>query len=145
MNPTVTWLKFATAIVIAFGLICLLGSVQATSGVPRFMVDLAFWPADGAPDNPTPGLRLLWAISGGMLTGWGVLIWQVVTQVYAGNPALGRSMILVSVGTWFVLDGAGSIAAGAPMNAVFNIGFLALYVVPLWRPARETSDRTGTA
>ena len=43
-------------------------------------------------------------------------------------------MILTSVGIWFVLDSAGSIAAGAPLNVALNTVFLGLYAVPLWRP-----------
>ncbi|MCP4318892.1 MAG: hypothetical protein GY789_23575 [Hyphomicrobiales bacterium] len=138
-QTTTNWLKCATAFVIGFGVLCLVGTVPAISGPARFMLDRAYWPVNGMPGELTPQARLLWAISGGMLAGWGVLLWQVITHIYAHNPALGRSMILASIGTWFVLDSTGSIAAGAPMNALFNVGFLALYAVPLWRPVREAS------
>ena len=52
------------------------------------------------------------------------------------NQDLTRSLILTSIGAWFVIDSAGSILAGAPVNALFNVGFLAMFAVPLWRPAR---------
>ncbi|MEM6461020.1 MAG: hypothetical protein AAF724_03810 [Pseudomonadota bacterium] len=141
-QATVAWLRFATALVIASGLFCLSGALPATSAATLYALDLVFWPLDGTPGEMTPQANVLWAISGGLVAGWGILIWQVVTHVYVSNPSVGRSMILTSVVTWFVLDSAGSVAAGAPMNALFNVGFLALYAVPLLRPVREAP---GTA
>ncbi len=136
-QTTVTWLKAASAIVVGFGLIGVLGAYPATSGFARIMVDLAFWPVDGTPAAVSADGRLLWAISSGVLAGWGVMIWMIAAQLYPREPVLARSMILTGVFTWFVIDSAGSVLAGAPMNAVYNVGFLALFVVPLWRPAQE--------
>ena len=64
------------------------------------------------------------------------MIWQIVTRLYTREPALSRSMILTGVFTWFVIDSTGSVIAGAPMNALYNVGFLLLFVVPLWRPVQ---------
>ncbi len=68
------------------------------------------------------------------MIGWGILLWQLTTRVYASAPELGRNMVLTSMATWFVIECLASIAAGLPLNAVFNIGFLLLFVVPFWRP-----------
>lgn len=136
-QATTNWLKIATGVVIVSGVLCLSGAITATAGLARYLMDLVFWPVDGTPGAVMPQAQLLWAITGGVMVGWGVLMWQVITHVYTDNPALGRSMILTSVGIWFVLDSSGSIAAGAPLNALFNVIFLALYAVPLWRPVRE--------
>jgi len=135
-QTTLRWLKFASLSVIGFGLLGVLATVPALSGATRFFIDLAFWPVDGVPGMPTPESNLLWAILNGIVVGWGVLLWQVATKVYVNRPDVGRSMILTSVGIWFVVDSAGSIAAGAPVNALLNITFLLLFFIPLWRPAR---------
>ena len=111
-QATLRWLKLASLSVIGFGLLGVLATVPALSGATRFFIDLAFWPVDGIPGAPTPESKLLWAILNGILVGWGVLLWQVTTRVYANTPDVGRSMILTSVGIWFVIDSAGSIAAG---------------------------------
>ena len=131
------WLKLASLSVIGFGILGVLATLPALSGVARLFIDLAFWPVDGVPATPTPESRLLWAILNGIVIGWGVLLWQVTTRVYASTPDLGRTMILTSVGIWFVVDSAGSVAAGAPVNALMNVTFLLLFFIPLWRPVRE--------
>ena len=136
-QATLRWLKFACMSVIGFGVLGVAAMVPALSGVKGLFIDLAFWPVDGVPNTPTPESDLLWAILSGILIGWGVLLWQVITKVYAHQPDLGRSMILTSIGTWFVIDGIGSIAAGAPVNALLNVTFLAMFFIPLWRRQPE--------
>jgi hypothetical protein len=50
------------------------------------------------------------------------------------------------VGCWFVVDSLMSIAAGAPLNAIFNVGFLLLFVVPVWTaPELGTEYISGAA
>ena len=136
-QTTRRWLQAASAIVIGFGLLGVATSHPVLSGPERIFIDMAIWPIDGLPDNPTPESRLLWAIVNGVLIGWGVLLWLITTRLLPSDPPLARTMILTSIWTWFVIDSVGSIAAGAPMNAVFNIGFLLLFVIPLWQPLRQ--------
>lgn len=135
-EKTIGWLKAASAIVVAFGLLMLLGAHPATSAPIALLADLIFWPLDGLQAVSAPEARLLGAIAGGILSGWGVLHWQLSTRLYPRDPALARTLILSSIGVWFVADGLASVAAGAALNAVLNIGFLMLFVIPLWRPAR---------
>lgn len=131
-----TWLKVASGIVIGFGAIGLLGSIPATAAPTRFLTDLAFWPVDGLPASDAPEIRLFWGILAGLLCGWGLLLWQIASRLLPRDPELARSLILTSMVTWFVIDSAGSLAAGAPVNAVMNVGFLLLFVVPFWRGRR---------
>lgn len=133
-QTSVTWLKAAAAVLVGFGLISLPGAHPATSGLAHTMMDLAFWPLDASPAGDPPQARLPWAIGSGIIAGWGVMIWMVTTRVYAKDPALGRPIILTAVIIWFVIDSIGSVLAGAPMNVLYNTGFLVLFVVPLWRP-----------
>ena len=136
-QKTLTWLKVASAIVVGFGLLIAIGASPAGSAVMSLFMDIAFWPVDSAQSVSGAEMRLLSAVSGGMMAGWGVLLWQVSTRVFPHDPGLGRNLILSSIGAWFVIDSIGSIVAGAPLNALFNVGFLALFFVPLWRPVRE--------
>ncbi|MEM7214709.1 MAG: hypothetical protein AAF423_04125 [Pseudomonadota bacterium] len=130
---TIFWLKVASGIVIGFGLLGIAGTMPSTAWPTGLFIDLAFWPFDGNTGTNAPETRLMWGINAGVLTGWGVMMWLVATQLYGNEPELARKIILVSVGTWFVLDSSGSVLAGAPMNVVYNLGFLLMFVLPLWR------------
>jgi hypothetical protein len=127
-------MKTASALVVGFGVLSLLGAHPATAEPLRFLIDLIFWPLDGNETLSAPATRLICAIGGGLMVGWGLMLWQVVTRLYPRDPELARTLILTGIGAWFVVDSAGSIAAGAPLNAIFNIGFLAAFAVPLRRP-----------
>ena len=124
-------LKTGSALVIAFGGIVALASFPPTAGVVLFLVDLIKWPLDGAQNIDNPEFRFLSAVSGGVMVGWGVLLWLVSTRLYPQDPGLARIMILTSVGVWFVVDGIGSIVSGTALNAVLNISFLVLFTLPL--------------
>lgn len=135
VETTIKWLKAASGLVIGFGVLVGLGALPAASALVQFSADLIFWPIDGAQDVTAPETRLLAGIGGGIMAGWGVLMWLIATRLYAREPELSRSLLLTSIGTWFVMDSLGSIAAGAPLNAVFNVGFLLLFLIPLRRGA----------
>lgn len=142
IETTITWLKAASAFLFLLGLVIALAALPATSGPALLMADGIFWPFDGAQSLAAPETRLLAAIDGGVLAGWGVMIWLVSARLYPREPALARLLILAGIGCWFVVDSAGSIAAGAPLNAVLNIGFVLLFAVPLLAPSagvRQTS------
>jgi len=49
-----------------------------------------------------------------------------------------RTVILAGVWVWFVADSLGSLAAGAPLNAQFNVGFLLAFLIP-WRHVPSTT------
>ena len=136
-TTTQTWLKVASAIVIGFGLLGLLGTIPATSAPTGLLTDLVFWPMDGAPASAAPETRLLWGILAGLLCGWGLLLWQIATRLLPRDSELARNLILTSVWVWFVVDSTGSVLAGAPVNALLNVGFLLLFIVPLSR-GRQT-------
>jgi hypothetical protein len=135
-HTAINVMKTAAALVVGFGVLALMGAHPATAEPLRFLIDMVFWPVNGAEDLSASATRLVCAIGGGLMVGWGLMLWQVATRLYPRDPELARTMILTSIGAWFIVDSAGSIAAGAPVNAVLNIGFLLAFTIPLWRPKR---------
>ncbi len=135
-EKTVYWLKFASLLVIGFGLMISLAAYPTTTGLTLFYTDLVFWPLDGAQSISMPEARILCAVLGGVMVGWGVLFWLITAKLYSREPELARSMIYWSIGTWFIIDSLGSIVVGVPVNALLNISFLLLFVLPLWRSPR---------
>lgn len=133
---TTRWLSFMSLFVIGFGLLVALGAQTATAGLTAWLTDLIFFPLDGAETLVASEARLLAAISGGVMVGWGVTLWLVVTRLQPLNALLGRSMLLWGTLSWFVVDSVGSWAAGAPINVALNSVMMLGIVVPAWRIGR---------
>jgi hypothetical protein len=140
-SSTVAWLKTSSLIYIGFGIMTALSALPAAAGLTLFLTDLVFWPLDGAQSLRAPETRLFCGITGGVVTGWGVLLWLISTRLYPREPELARTIILSSVLSWFVVDGIGSTLAGAPGNVALNVVFLLLFAVPLWRSPQGSPVR----
>ena len=142
IEARVRWLTIGAEITIGFGLLIAVAAVPALNAPTEYLLDLIYFPVDGAQTMDDPAHRLFSAISGGILAGWGVMLFLVARKLYPQDPELGRSIIIASVATWFVIDSAGSVLAGAPLNALFNVGFLLIFVLPVWK---RVAPDTGTA
>jgi hypothetical protein len=125
------WKNLGAWLFIGFGGAIALASSPATSAPTVFLTDLVLWPIDGG-QALTDESRLLSAILGGVMLGFGTTLLVLVKKVYPRDPQLVRIVILTGIWVWFVADSLGSVAAGAPLNALFNVGFLLAFLVP-WR------------
>jgi hypothetical protein len=133
LTATAKLLQAGAILLIVFGLATALAAHPVTAGITRFLADLIIWPVDGRETLASPDARLLAAIGGGLMAGWGLMIWLVAGRLYPRDPELARTLILASVAAWFVIDSLGSVAAGAPLNAVLNVVFLLVFWLPLRR------------
>ncbi|MGI9236911.1 MAG: hypothetical protein ACR2QZ_05910 [Woeseiaceae bacterium] len=133
-NTRVAWLKTGSAITMGFGVIIAAAAIPALQGPTALLLDLVYLPLDSQPSGGGPATQLLSAIAGGVLVGWGLMMWLLATTLYAKEPELCRKIILTSIISWFVVDSSMSVAAGAILNAFFNIGFLLVFALPVWKP-----------
>ncbi|MEM1314999.1 MAG: excinuclease ABC subunit A [Pseudomonadota bacterium] len=128
-----TWYRWASLALIGFGVLNLLALISPLSAVMDAFVDLAFLPFDGAQRIESDGGRLWVGIAGGLLAGLGATFLQVTRRVAARDLSEARAIVLPGILAWYLVDGLGSAAAGAPFNIVVNTGFLAAFLVPtLW-------------
>ena len=134
LDTRIRWLKFAAAITFGFGLLHAMAAIPAFISPVQVLLDLAYFPVDGGQAIDYPAARLLNAITGGLMTGLGVMTFLIAGELLPREPALARRILLAGIGAWFLVDSSMSIAAGAPLNAAFNTGFLLLFYVPLWKP-----------
>jgi len=134
------WLRFSGLLVMGFGLLVCLAAWPPTAGATVFLADLVIWPLDGQQTGRAGETRLLSAVGGGVMAGWGAMIWMLAGRPLLLMPAEIRRVVLGSVGLWFVIDSGGSLLAGVPVNAVANVGFLLLFAVVLRRPARPAAN-----
>ncbi len=139
MTNEIRWLQIGAAITVSFGLLMAAAAIPALHGPTEVLLDLVFFPVDQGQTMETASARLLTAITGGLMTGLGVMLWLVATELCPREPALGRRLILLGIGSWFVVDSSMSVAAGAPLNVLLNTGFLLIFVVPAWRLTRAAA------
>ena len=135
-QTTILWLRTGSGLMIFFGLLIAIATIPATAAPVEFLADLIFFPLDGAQDIGAPETRLMSAISGGLLIGWGLMLWMLATRLYPAEPALAKQLILPSIIAWFIVDSTGSILSGALLNALLNVSFLLIFCVPLRRAGR---------
>lgn len=130
-DASIRTLIFASWSLIAFGLLFFLTVFTPVSAITLFLVDAVRWPLDGAQSLDAPETKLMLAISAGLITGWGVMLLMLTRDVYATDPEKGGRLILAGIASWFIIDSAGSILSGFSLNAVANLGFLGLFVLPV--------------
>lgn len=132
-----TYLKISAILVMLFGPVFFLGTMDATVEPIRFSADFLAWPIDGAQTYDHPDTQFVGALAGGFLMGWGLLIWLLSGDAYDAAPEAIRRAVVGGFVAWFILDSAGSITSGHGSNALFNVIVLIAFVGPLWRPAKN--------
>lgn len=136
------YLKISGFLVALFGPICFLGTIPELAEPARLTLDLLSWPIDGRESLDDSTVKLVSALLGGFLLGYGVTIWSLSSLVYDKAPEMVRRAVLIGLCSWFVLDSSGSIAGGHSSNAVWNILVLISFVGPLWLPAKDKINIT---
>lgn len=127
-----TWLLVTAIVVGGFGPIFSLATSAAFDAPARLSLDILAWPLDGTQRYEGATMRFLTALTGGFLFGWGVMIYGMHRWLYEVAPEATRRTVLIGLLAWFVLDSIGSIVAGVPSNAGFNVLVLLLCAGPLW-------------
>lgn len=125
------WMQAGSLMVIGFGVLIALGAHSATNVPLVFLADLMIWPIDGVQTGTATEFHLLSGISGGVMIGWGVALFILSGHGIREAPTLSKMIITYSIISWFIVDTTGSLVARAPMNAVGNLGFLAIFLLPL--------------
>jgi hypothetical protein len=73
--------------------------------------------------------RQLSAVLGGVLCGWSWLLWRLARpEIFTERI---RQVMIQSTWVWFLIDSIGSILAGLPLNALSNVSFLLILLIPL--------------
>lgn len=126
-----SWLRAGSMIVIGVGVLMTVSALPALALPFEMLLDLVFWPFNGQERLDAPMARLLAGIGGSVIVAWGLMLLLVSVRVLPRDPALAHSLIVSSVVAWFVLDCMVSILVGAYLNVLLNLGFAALFLVPI--------------
>lgn len=124
-------LKAACIATIGTGIVSVAASHPAGEGLWSLLFDVLRWPIDSGQGSFSPEARVLNAVCGGVLAGWGSLMYWLVDGPIAQGDRGARRAFATSVLIWFALDSAGSFAAEWPGNVVLNVVFLIALLGPL--------------
>lgn len=124
-------LKIVGYVSIGFALAIAGAAWPPTSGLFNFLYDMVDWPMDGAVAVAAEQTRLLSAIAGGVFASWSVLLILIIAPAVGRGDEDIRRSALIAVLVWYFIDSAGSLAAGFPVNALFNTLYLATLLAPL--------------
>ncbi len=130
---TPIWLKITSLFVILLGLLVAAGAHPATALSANILTDIVFWPLDGQQALDTEAIHMLAAISGGVMVGWGLMMWLVIDRLYLADPRLARLLLVESTLAWYLVDSTGSFVSGAIVNVLLNTALMLTIVVPAWR------------
>jgi F0F1-type ATP synthase assembly protein I len=132
LSDTARFLKLASLVFIFFGGLSALAVIPILSGPQKFLGELIYLDFDGSITIQTQAELLLTSILGGILVGFGVLLWQLVDKFYQSSPKEVARVIVIGLSAWYVVDTTASIISGAPFNLVLNAGLLGMFLVPLY-------------
>jgi hypothetical protein len=130
-NKYVNLLKLSSLVTILTGVLSVLASSPVTEKPWLLLLDLLDWPFDGNPSAFTKESFILNAVLGGVMIGWGCLMFYVSDEIKK-SPRLLRAMF-VSLLCWFVTDSIGSFLSGVYGNIILNIIFLSMFLYPLMK------------
>ena len=129
MKFYLNWFKFASILTIITGFISVLASSEKTQLPWLFLTDLLTWPLDGSPAAFVAESFLLNAVLGGVMIGWGFLMFRLANEI-PRSPQLLKHIQLALI-FWFVTDSIGSYFAGVFGNIVLNISFILIFFIPI--------------
>jgi hypothetical protein len=85
----------------------------------------------GFGEDAVSYIKLVHAVLGAVMVGWGALILMVLLTTFRQNLAIGCKTIAFSALAWFIPDTTYSLISGFWQNAVFNLLFALLFATPL--------------
>lgn len=124
------WLIAASIVVLVFGL----GFVFLPDLLLAFFNLVLFSSSRGSvlyAHNARGYISFAHAVLGAVMIGWSISLLYIVTGPFRRGERGAWSALTVSLLAWFVPDSAASLAAGYAGNALLNVGFIALFAVPL--------------
>ena len=97
----------------------------------RFLLDVLDWPIDNMGLALDQNTKWLSTIGATLLGAVSVFLWGIVAPALKRGDSQVAKMTLLAFIVWYVIDSAGSIAAGVASNVVFNTAYLVLVLIPL--------------
>lgn len=134
-----SWLAVATVGLIAFGLLLVVAPGLARQGFSL----LVFSSADRISEFGSEAasyIELAQAVMGSVMAGWGVALLLVLRGPMRRDLPEGLKIFGISLLVWFIPDTTFSIVSGFWQNALLNLVFAVLFLVPLLALYQQSRD-----
>ncbi|MEO0918247.1 MAG: hypothetical protein AAFY31_14880 [Pseudomonadota bacterium] len=129
MTNQQTAMKRAAWVTIILGFLFALTALPLLHPAAHLILQIAYWPIHDVPSGLEVPAPLLVAITGGLMTGMGGMLWALGRYVSPISQEATAHVAKITAWSWFCTDSTMSVLVGAPMNVVLNAAFLALMLV----------------
>lgn len=85
-------------------------------------------------------IRFVYGVLGAVIIGWMVTFMSLLIGAFQHPQRSTWRTLTLSIAVWFVVDSGFSVAIGIVPHAIFNIGFLILFAIPLAATYRQLRD-----
>ena len=131
LNTRANFLMIVSVIFFIYSLLWGLAPFSEINIPARIILDLSDWPIDSLSLPLDKNTMWLSAIGAGLLGAVAIFLGGIVVPALKeGNKSVIRTTIIAMI-VWYIIDSAGSIAAGVSSNVFFNSIYLALVLIPL--------------
>lgn len=134
MNNTRIAVETGGWLIAGFGLLLAVFNLPGLTPVMDGAFELVLWTGDDVLYSNLPEARLMVAVAGGIAFAWGFLQINLARFFGEKEGSALRKVVVRSYWAWFIVDGLGSLAAGAPLNLIGNALFLIALLVPFYLP-----------
>jgi hypothetical protein len=125
------WLIFAAFSVIVFSL----GMVIAPNLVQEKLFDAMFFSSTQIQtvlsNTAVSYILFTYRVLGAVMVGWMISLLFILAGSFRRGQREGWVAMTGSIAVWFLLDSGVSISVGYWQNAVFNVIFFVLFIIPL--------------
>ncbi len=131
LNTRANFLMVVSVIFAIYSLLWGLAPFSEFNISARFILDLADWPINNLDSPLDKNTMWLSAIGAGLLATVSVFLGGIVVPAIREKNTRIINITILAMLVWYVIDSAGSMAAGVGSNVFFNSIYLALVLTPL--------------
>lgn len=129
MTNQQTAMKLAAWATIGIGVFFAASALPILHPAVHLFLSIVYWPFNDVPSDLSVPTPLLVAISGGLMTGFGGMLWALGHYVSPISELAAARVTQVAAWSWFCTDSTMSVLVGAPVNVGINALFLILMLV----------------
>jgi len=125
------WLVVLSIVIIVFGVFMAIFNQSTIFAFFNQQIDPVFWGSVPKPVEYANFQGWVYGVLGATMAGWGLMLLFIVQNAFRLREKWTWQSIVISLGSWYVLDTAISLYFGVIFNVVFNTLLLLAVISPL--------------